>query len=138
MIMFQVGKELKAARGETPKLGRKLTQVEQFALAFASLTIHRLPEGLQEWINAYDMQSMLVGKSCGRDSYILGQALHMLEGFTSRTRENLDAVGKYKDIRKDVERLVAVAIEEHRQEEAAVDELVKEAKAARGVPIKRA
>jgi hypothetical protein len=40
------------------------------------------------------------------------------------------AVSKYKDIRKDVERLVAVAIEEHRQEEAAVAELVNETKAA--------
>jgi hypothetical protein len=130
MIMIQVGKELKAARGEMPKLGRKLTLVERFALAFASVTIHRLPEGLQEWSNAYDMQSMLVGKSCGRDGYILGQALHMLESFTGRPLENLDAVGKYKDIRKDVERLVAVAIEEHRQEEGAVAELVSEAKAA--------
>lgn len=67
MIMIQVGKELKAARGGMPRLGRKLTLVERFALAFASLTIHRLPEGLREWSNAYDMQSMLVGKSCGRD-----------------------------------------------------------------------
>ncbi len=130
MIMIQVGKELKAARGEMSKLGCKLTLVERFALAFASVTIHRLPEGLQEWSNAYDMQSMLVGKSCGRDGYILGQALHMLEGFTGRTRENLDTVGKIKPIREDVERLVAMAIEEHRQEEAAVAELVSEAKAA--------
>ena len=120
MVMIQVGKELKAARREMPKLGRKLTLVERFALAFASVTIHRLPEELQEWSNAYDMQSMLVGNSCGRDGYILGQALHMLEGFIGRTRENLDTVGKIKDIREDVERLVAMAIEEHRQEEAAV------------------
>jgi len=130
MLMMRVHEELKARRGAMPKLGRKLTQVERFALAFASLTIHRLPEGLQEWSNAYDMQSMLVGKSCGRDGYILGQALHMLEGSTGRTQENLDAVSEYKDIRNDVERLVAVAIEEHRQEEAAVSELVKEANAA--------
>jgi hypothetical protein len=130
MIIMQVSKELKSARGEMPKLGRTLTLVERFALAFASLTIHRLPEGLQEWSNAYDMQSILVGKSCGRDGYILGQALHVLEGLTGRTRENLDTVGKIKPIREDVERLVAMAIEEHRQEEAAVAELVSEAKAA--------
>jgi hypothetical protein len=128
--MIQVGKELKAARREIPKLSRKLTPVERFALALASTTIHRLPTALQEWSDAYDMQSMLVGKSCGRDGYILEQALGMLEGLTGRPRENLVAVVKINDIRKDVGRLVATAIEEHRQEKAEVARLVDEAKAA--------
>lgn len=130
MIMIQVCKELKAARREMPRLARKLTPVERFALAFASKTIHRLPTELQEWSDAYDMQSMLVGKSCGRDGYILGQALRMLEGITGRPRENLVAVIKIKGIREDVERLAGAAIEEHRQEEAEVARLVDEAKAA--------
>jgi hypothetical protein len=127
MIMFQVGKELKAARRKMPRLGRKLTVVERFALAFSSVTIHRLPEELQEWSNAYDMQSMLAGKSSGRDDYILAQAVCMLEGFTGRELHNLDTVAKDKGIRQRIERLVAAAIEEHRQEAAAVAELVKEA-----------
>jgi hypothetical protein len=113
-----------------PKLGRKLTLVQRFALAFASVTIHRLPEELQEWSNAYDMQSMLAGKSSGRDDYLLVQALCMLEGFTGRELQNLDTVTKDKGIRERIERLVAVAIEEHRQEAAAVADLVKEARAA--------
>ena len=111
-------------------LGRKLTLVERFALAFASVTIHRLPEELQEWSNAYDMQSMLVGKSCGRDGYILRQALRMLEDFTERTRENLDALAKDKGIREDIERVVRVAIEEHGREEVELADFAKEAMTA--------
>jgi len=130
MITIQVCKELKAVRRETPKLGRELTPVERLALAFASTTIHRLPPELQEWSNAYDMQSILVGKSCGWDGHLLGQALRMLEVLTGRPRENLGAVVKITGIREDVERLVTAAIEEHRQEEAEVARLVDEAKAA--------
>jgi len=87
----QIGKDLKAEQGEEPKLARKLTAVELFALAFASSTNRPLPEGLQEWSNPYDIQSMLLGRSCGRDGYILGQAVLMLESFTGRTLENLTA-----------------------------------------------
>jgi hypothetical protein len=54
----------------------------------------------------------------------------LLEGFTGRELHNLDTVAKEKAIRERIERLVAAAIEEHRQEAAAVAALVNEARAA--------
>jgi hypothetical protein len=76
------------------------------------------------------MQSVLLGRSCGRDGYILGQALHMLESFTGRTLENLTAVVKIKGIRQDVGKVVAAAIGEHLGEVAEEAELTGEARAA--------
>jgi len=59
-----------------------LTTGDRIALAFAALAILRLPEPVQQYINARDMLDIMAGEECWRQGYILGQAHHVLNTCT--------------------------------------------------------
>jgi hypothetical protein len=59
-----------------------LTTGDRIALAFAALAILRLPEPVQQYVNARDMLDIMAGEECWRQGYILGQAHHVLNTCT--------------------------------------------------------
>jgi hypothetical protein len=66
----------------TNALSRELTAYEEFALATTAMAIARLPSPMQQLSNACDMLDMIAGLSCGRDEYILRQALECLDSYS--------------------------------------------------------
>jgi hypothetical protein len=52
--------------------GLTLTLSDRCALSYAARILYTIP--VHQWSNALDMVSMVEGKPCGRDGYILGQA----------------------------------------------------------------
>jgi hypothetical protein len=99
------------------ELRRPLTDGDRIALASTALAILRLPSMLQQYSNACDMLDILAGEPCGRAGYILGQAHYVLNaysGFQPNGHKQVDW-RTHEEIRAEVEKLVADALERRRE-----------------------